>query len=386
MRKSIPLLALLLAAGLASVAQAGWEEGVAAFKAGKYSTALTEFQGVVEAQPDWPGGHLMVGQTLLKMERPAEAERALRKSYDLNPNDLNTQLLLGQTYVTLKRYPEAVELLKVIKVDSFPKAQQTLIYRLRGTAYQQTGQVDRALGDLKKAAQMSPDDAGAQYTYGTLELSQGNTSAALGPLSKAADLDAKDLTKRKVYAQALLRTGREARGQAKLDAYHKAGTEAGKLVAKDPSFDNLLLLGEAQLGGKEYSKALDSFQKAGSKKPGEWLPNLYLGQAYTALQRYGDAVAPLDKALGQASSDRDRKRIQRQLGFVYEKQRKFDQAASFYNQAGDSAGAERVARNKEIAQHNEEADAEKEEYERLMAEEEELKKALEDLPGGGGGG
>ena len=43
-----------------------------------------------------------------------------------------------------------------------------------------------------------------------------------------------------------------------------------------------------------------------------------------------------------------------------------------------------VEENKNIAASNIEADKEQAEYERLMKEEEELKKALEELPGGGG--
>jgi len=379
MRKSnIPALALLLTLGLGSPSEAGWEEGVAAFNAGKYQDALTQFQGVTEGQPDWPGGHLMVGQVLVKLNRPAEAERALRKSYDLNPNDANTQLVLGQVYVSLKRYREAAELLESVKVEDLSKAQQGAFYHLRGTARQKSGKSDSAIADLRRAAQMNPDDSGLQYQLGTVLLSLNDTEAALGPLQKAASLDP---SKRKVYTQTLLRSGRENKGQAKINAYKKASAQAEQLAA-DGSYDNILLLGEAQLGAKNYSSAAENFRKASAKKPGDWLPNLYLGQAYTALGQYDKAGPPLNTALGQVDTDKDKKRIQRQLGFILEKQKKFEQAIAFYNQAGDAGSVARVESNRDTAASNLEADKEKEEYDRLMKEEEELKKALEELPGG----
>ena len=102
MRKSltaVPLLLAVLVLGATGTALAGWEEGVAAFKAGDYAKAAQEFQGVVEGQPEWPGGHRMLGQTYLKMGRSQDALTHLRKAYDLNPNDLAVQMALGQIFV-----------------------------------------------------------------------------------------------------------------------------------------------------------------------------------------------------------------------------------------------------------------------------------------------
>ena len=67
---STSTLALLLA--LAIPAEAGWEEGVAAFRAQNYAQAIEEFRVVVEDQPEWAGGHRMLGQSFLMPLQPLQ--------------------------------------------------------------------------------------------------------------------------------------------------------------------------------------------------------------------------------------------------------------------------------------------------------------------------
>ena len=65
-------LAVLLVAS-ATVLEAGWEEGVVAFKGGNYQQAAKEFQGFVDERPDVFQGHYMLGQSLAKLGRNQEA-------------------------------------------------------------------------------------------------------------------------------------------------------------------------------------------------------------------------------------------------------------------------------------------------------------------------
>ena len=87
-RKLVTALSLVtLLTGSVAVVEAGWDEGVAAFKAGNYAQAAKEFQGVVEQQPDVYQGHLMLGQALLKLNRDQEALTHLRKAFELDPSE-----------------------------------------------------------------------------------------------------------------------------------------------------------------------------------------------------------------------------------------------------------------------------------------------------------
>ena len=94
MRKLITTLSLvaLLILG-AGAAQADWEAGVAAFKAGNFAEAINQFKAVVEAQPEYAGGHLMLGNAYLKANQPKQAVPQLQKALELNQGDAQTTVL-----------------------------------------------------------------------------------------------------------------------------------------------------------------------------------------------------------------------------------------------------------------------------------------------------
>lgn len=379
MRKTMTTLSLAcLFLGFSSMVAADWDAGVEAFKSGNYKQAAAEFQTVVDQQPDFPGGHLMLGQSLMRDKQAAQAVPHLRRALELNPGDVNTQLVLGQALYQTGKYRETTQVLAQINASSLPKSQQAALYKMRGGAYQKIGQDDTALSDLQKAAQLLPSDGGAQFAYGAAALKAGQTEAAVAALEKAMALDPKEQVI-KTYVQALVRQGRLSKGAQKNAAYNKAASAAKRLPA---SFDNLLLLGEVELGAKTYDSAIATLQKASAKKSSDWLPYYYIGQAHTAKGTYAQAESPLNNALSHTSSTTDQKKIWRQLGYVYEKQKKFDAAISAYQKAGDAGGERRVADNKKIAEENLEADEHNRRIQELEAERQRLKEEMEALPGG----
>ena len=143
-----------------------------------------------------------------------------------------------------------------------------------------------------------------------------------------------------------------------------------------------MLLGDAELGAKQYDEAISTYGQAAGKNSRDWLPHYYIGQAYTATKTYRSAEESLNTALEKTNATEDQNRIWKQLAFVYEKRQNFDQAIAAYNRIGDAASAQRVQDNRDIAVHNAEVDEETQRYEELKAEEEALRKQLEELPGG----
>ncbi len=239
------------------------------------------------------------------------------------------------------------------------------------------------MAQFATAARAKPNDAKAQYQYGTAAYNEGDTAAAVSALAKATRLASTNAEYQSAYAKALSRQGRESRGEAKLAAYQKAVRAAQVVVGQSASYDNLMLLAEAQLGAKAYDDAVENFKRAAAKSSSTWLPQFYTGQAYTALQQYRSAETALRQALDHTNATRDKQRIWKQLGFVYEKQKKFDDAILAYNQAGDSAGATRAQENRDTARFNQEVERQNQEAARKAAEAEEIKEQLKKLKEGG---
>jgi len=362
---------------LGAPAFAGWDEGVAAFKAKNYPQAAKEFEAMTKERADWAGGFLMLGRTQLLMNRAVDAVNSLRKAYDLDPSSLETQLALGQAYVEAHRAGEASQLLSKINSASVPKERQGFFQQLVAKAAAESGRSEQAASALEKAAAATPNDAGVQFNFGVMALNSGDTTKAVAALEKAVRLDSSDAAKQKVLVQALVRLGRETQGAQKDPTYARAAEVAKSLVAKEPSYENLLLLGETQLGSNQYDAAIASFGQAVSKNGSDWLPQFYLGQAQTALARYPDAESALRKSLDRATSASDKARIWRQLGFVYEKQKNFAQAKTAYRSAGDEGGVARVEENEQIAVHNKQADVEAQKLEELKKQQELLRQQLQ---------
>lgn len=378
-RGSLTAAALLVGAG---AAQAGWEEGLAAFKGGDLGAAATEFQGVVTDKPDWYGGYFMLGQVRLMQNQNQEALTHLRKAYDLNPSELSIQLPLGKAYIAAGQFNDAARLLSSVDASKLAAGQQGALYQMLAVAHGRSGRSDEAAAALAKAVAANPNDAQVQFQYGTTALNAGDTAAAVKALEKAATLDSGDADMQRAYIQALLRSGRENTGAAKDQAYQKAVTVAKALSARDASYETLLLQGEAELGADSYPAAAATFQQAAAKNPADWLPHFYIGQAQTASGNYGPAEAALKQSLKVASSAQDQTRIWKQLGFVYEKQKNYSSARSAYQQAGDSAAVQRVAANEETEKFNEQVEADTEKIQQIEEERRKLEEQLKDLPGG----
>ncbi|MBZ0089480.1 MAG: tetratricopeptide repeat protein, partial [Thermoanaerobaculia bacterium] len=317
MRNRLLTLTIAGSLGLFAPAFAGWEEGIAAFKAGNYAQAAKEFEATVSDKPDWPTGHMMLGRAQLKLGKNQQAIASLRRAYDLSPGETSIQLALAQGYLEANMAGDAAKLLGQANLASYSKEQQTAHQKLYAMALDKSGQGDRAAQELAKAAAANPNDANLQFQYGAAALNAGNTPAAVAALEKAARLDPRDANKAKVYVQALIRSARESGGAAKDQAYTKAAEAARAMVAANPSFDNLLLQGETQLGAGQYDAAVATFGQASAKNANDWLPLYYAGQAHTAKGSYAPAIDALQKAAGKATKGEERTRVYKQLGFVY---------------------------------------------------------------------
>lgn len=374
-------IALLLTA---AVTEADWDQGVAAFQSKNYAEAAKQFQVFVDERPDVYQGHLMLGQSLAQLKRNQEALAHLKKAYELNPSDVKVQLPLGKIYLEVGQYGDAGAILGKIDASSLPAAQQTAIHQMLALALEKSGDSGRALNQLAQAAKSKPNDANVQYQYGAAALRAGDTNTAVSALGKAASLAPNDAEKQYAYAQALVRVGRTSQGQAKTQAYQKAAAAGTKLVAASPSYDNLMLLAGAQLGAKQYDGALKTLDQAARKNPSDWLPLYYQGQAYTQVGKFGSAESTLKKALDKTSVKRDQITIWKQLGFVYEKQKSYDNALAAYGRAGDKSGVARVEENKRTDQFNKDVEEENRIRAALAEEKAKLEEELKELPGGTG--
>ncbi len=383
-RQTVFALATACTLLVASSASAGWDEGMAAFKAGNYAQAIAEFQQFVEERTEEEAlqkGYQMLAMSLLRGGKARESIAAFQKHLELKPGDVGSQVYLAQAYYRSGMPRECVRTLDRLNIGSLPASHQVQVYQMRSAAHAQLGNTRAAAADQGKVADLKSDDAKTRFEYGRLLHSDAQLDAAIRAYERAISMDGSNAEWKKTLVNALKIKGRSTQGSAKAGIYGKAENVARSLVGSNASFDHLLLLGEVQMGGKNYDAAASTFQQAISKRANDWHPHFYLGQSYGSLERYSDAEAPLNTALTLAPGDAEKKQIQNYLGFVLSKQNKYDLAISAYERAGNAAGAARVRENQQIAQENLEADEHNRNIEELQRTREELRRQLEELPG-----
>ena len=357
MRKpAIFLASLLLTCAAASVgANEIWEAGVAAFTKKDYKTAEAQFKKLVDQNPE-------------------------------GASSLSIKIALGRAYFNVRRYGDVTKLLGTVDASALPGAQQAAFYQIRGQAKFKNGDQAGAAADFKQLARLKPQDAQAQYTYGTTALQAGQLDESIRALGKAVQLNPNDVDMKRAYAQVQIKKGRESRDKTtKKTAYLKASQLAADLVAKDPSYENQMLKISAELGAGDYTSAIKTGQTAAALPGATWLASFYLGQAYTSAGQFAQAEAPLNAAKAKTSDPNDLKKIWRQLGFSYEKQKKYADSIAAYQNAGDQTAVARVKKNEETERFNKQVEEENKTIKAMEEEAKKLEAELKALEQGGGG-
>lgn len=372
------ILGLAVTCCMTAPLAADWSSGVTAFKAGDLSTAEAEFRALTETQPDWAGGHLMLGQTLLRAGRVQEALRSLERARELAPDDLQAALALGQAYVNLERYSDAAGTLRDLDPEALPEPQKVAFYRTRALAAIRSGRQAAAIPDLENALELMPDDE-LHRLLAQAAREAGSTELAVTHFGRALELDPEDVTSLRSLVQLLYDRALDAASEERADLCQTVLPHAERLVELESSYEHLVLFAEAARCVGSDREALDLLEMAAAERPGEWWPQHALGRTWVRLESWSEAEAAFLRALELNVPAEEEPAVRKQLGYAYERQERLEEALAQYRLAGDDEGAERVEKNL-IAQKEEEI------LEKLADEKKRIEKELEELEESGGGG
>ncbi len=159
--------------------------------------------------------------------RPPEAEKAFRRSIELDPRNSGALYNLGNLLYGQGRKGEGLSFIeKAIRRD--PRNVRALVAVAR--IYDAMGRWEDARQAWSRAADLATKDANVQFVAGVAELRARHWEAAEKRLRRAVELDPTDANAHLALANALLREGRwdEAETQAKLAG--KLGADARKVL------------------------------------------------------------------------------------------------------------------------------------------------------------
>lgn len=342
----LSLLCLLIAVPSAAVAD--WQAGLDALKSGDLKSAEQHFRQVAEDKPDWFGGHRMLGQTLLRQQKFAEAAASLRESYRLKPDDVGSRFDLGRALVKAESFDDAFKILGGPLPDALAAAHREQWLRLRVESARHSDCARSAADDLEILMKAQPEDAYLHYLASNAARDLDRPGEAREHMAAAVRLEPEN----PIYLAKRLTMDFAA--AAKIDgadptAHCKALTADGRrLVQLDPEIRYFKLAGRIESCAGHSAEAVALLSKVPG--PGSsswdlkyWEEVFHLGRHQLALGDMEAGAATLNGLLSHSDGARS-KRIHNELGYAYQLRNRFDDAVRHYGAAGAS---ERVAQAKE---------------------------------------
>ena len=265
--------------------------GLIAASRGENDKAVTLFERAIALQPQRSDAHFNLGLIRVRQGRDADAVVSFERALKIDPSNLEAAVARAETLLVLQRWAEAIQALDLILAA---KPTLTDLWLKRGAAYDTLADYVKALESYRRAEALAPANPVTKELIGTIlvrfarfreaivtltqALALGHQTAdtylqralaysSLGERDKAlADLARAHETTpmhRRVliyYAECLHRAGRSADAEAVLDAAR----------AHDP-VGSRVLLGNIRSDRRRDDEALTAFAEAEAAGTGEFI-------------------------------------------------------------------------------------------------------------------
>lgn len=255
---------------------ANYLQGKVLFKKGQYQEALSMFQKVSQALPGFRPVVFWLGLTNAALGQFAQAEDFASSYLKLAPNAVEARKL--KAYLELKQKNPAGALQVLASLEG-KEAQDTQLSNLLGTAYMQSGEVNKGVGYLRQVAESSDATPESRAKYALALLEQGKTEEAQQQLQQALSADPGLIEPELAFIQKLME-------KKQYDAAAKALDQAEERHPKAPRLLNLR--GGLALSQGKIDEATQAFHKALELEPG--FPEAAHNLALLALRK-GDREA-----------------------------------------------------------------------------------------------
>ncbi len=268
--------------------------------------------------PQEAGVYFELGKSCRGQGRWPEAEAALKKALEFEPENGWVRIEMGTLYLDQDKLPEAAaEFERVITTDrsnsgahcqlgriyyrqgQWPKAEASLRKALEldpqnggacielGTLYEEQSRFPEAAAELEGAVAIDRDNGGARFQLGRIFRRQGRTSEAERALKKALELDPKNSLARNELGILFLDQ----------DRLSEAGAELERAIAIDPNNGGAhCQLGRTYRRQRRSSEAEVAFKKALELDPKNGWAHSELGALYQGQERLPEAAAEFERA------------------------------------------------------------------------------------------
>ena len=269
--------------------------------------------------------------------RLSDAEKEYRAALTYAPNDPEVQLALADMLYRLRRYQEAVDLLRQA---SAVKPDEALIYARLAQVYAHRHDQQETLHYAEEAERLGKDQSGILLTTGEAFLTLGDRDAAMQRFSRALDAPEGDVIEtRLAIARLFARDGRgeEARQQVAL-GFAEARVSENMPIKPE----HLVEAADIFLSMHEFELATMYLQRALAVGADEQVVALRLTNAYLAEGKTKTAAAELAAVAGQDGPPQSYDYLMAQANVHRQRQENVSALVAFAR-ANESAGDDKTA-------------------------------------------
>jgi arylsulfatase A-like enzyme/tetratricopeptide (TPR) repeat protein len=272
-----------------------------------FAAALRRLEEARRKAPRVPRIYLLLGDLMLKANRPADAEQAFTELASLDPESFSGSYGLG---VARARQGKADAAIVALDRARALEPRNTKAYFELANVEAGRGKRAQAEDWLHRALEIRPDAALAMR-LAELLVEEGKGGAAIQLMSELAKSHERDAGFAYGLGQVLLGEGQTDRALVELQ-------RASSIDPDDPEI--LLALGNALAGKGRLEEAVSSYQRAVALSPSFAKAYSNLGSAYAELGRLPDAAAAFERAVscdaGYAIAYKNLASVRLQLGDV----------------------------------------------------------------------
>ena len=153
------VIAVALALAMLPVARADFETGMSYLRSAKYLEAASQFQTLVDENPEYADGYHLLGVCFVQSQKYEDAEKNFLEAISLNGDKFEYHFNLAKTYQAQEKYGKQVGTLNNAEGLASTNKQKQLLHHARGNALAVQKKWDEAVDDPEKPPAFEPDAA-----------------------------------------------------------------------------------------------------------------------------------------------------------------------------------------------------------------------------------
>jgi len=287
-KRALPIVLLVCTMPFLMAQEGDYQKGLSYYKQGQYFKTIQEFEQIVKLHPDYESGHRILGDSYLKIKDYEKATEAFQNALRLKNDNFVSYYGLALAYYNSGRYQDVIPTL--VKGESYAQSprDQYQTYHTRGSSYYNVNDFEQAISDLHKAISIQSGNSDDALQLGISYYRVGNDSEAEKYLQRALALDpaasaAKHYLSRLHYEEAI----------DAIDAqnFGKAAAFLSEYVSENPEDGEARFnLGLAQLFAENLEIAEREFLESARLMPENWGVYDRLGYVYEKQEKYDKAL------------------------------------------------------------------------------------------------